>query len=350
MKRAAVCLLLILLLLSAGCAGVSSGSGPKPPDPPDDGGGGITNPPPSDTVFTPAGVDPGGMAFDAGTGRLVFAVSHQDRVFLIDTAALQVVKSVEARGGPIRAGFDAVTQMYWVAMMDSGRVARFDRDLEPVDELSIGGMPRGIAIDSSRRRAYVVDFDRNQLIVIDLDSSNVLERIRTDYGPRFAAVDPASGRVLVGCTTGGSLLLFEPDGTIIDRLSGFVAPTSGTAFPAAEGFLITDYGWGEVFLISAVDCSIVERRETAYGAAGVALVPGGAACLVGNGIDTMLSLVEIPFTGPMSSLRAEVAAQGFVALPGTDHCLAADYRTGSLNVMRTTNFDWIANLISGRNR
>lgn len=76
-----------------------------------------------------------------------------------------------------------------------------------VSSWAAGSQPRGVAVDTTRQRVYVVDDADNKLYAYSLKGAVVWSK--PVDGPWDAAVDPSTGRIFVSQYTARAVLVFD---------------------------------------------------------------------------------------------------------------------------------------------
>lgn len=104
----------------------------------------------------------------------------------------------------------------------------------------------GIAVDSTRHKAYVTHPDHDLVSVVDLTTNTVTGTIAVGDFPFRVAVDEVTGRAYVGNT--GSHTVSEIDtttDTVVRTIGGFPEPRGLAVDPTTHKVYVANFGWSE---------------------------------------------------------------------------------------------------------
>src|SRR3990170_5478848 len=146
------------------------------------------------------GREPSGVALDPLARRLYVAVSGEDGVEVVDIMSGAIVDRIRLSPGdePVALALapDGATLLSanrgsnTVSLIDP--VSRIERAKVPV-----GSEPRSIAIDRTRRRAFVFCAVSSTVAVVDIASGAVIRTIATDPGPVRGHLNRRADRLYV---------------------------------------------------------------------------------------------------------------------------------------------------------
>ena len=122
---------------------------------------------------TPVGLHPIAVAADGQTGLAI--VAARDTTSILATATGQLVQRI-----PGGVGYDPY-----------------------------GASPHAVAVDVTRARAFVANFNRGSVSVIDTRTGALVRTIRVGAGPAALAVDKGSGYVFVANYGAGTVSLLD---------------------------------------------------------------------------------------------------------------------------------------------
>src|ERR671939_1577527 len=122
---------------------------------------------------TPVGLQPIAVAIDGQTGLAIVAAS--DATSVLATATGQLVRRI-----PGGVGYDPY-----------------------------GASPHAVAVDVTRARAFVANFNRGTVSVIDTRTGVLVRTIRVGGGPAALAVDEGSGHVFVANFGAGTVGMLD---------------------------------------------------------------------------------------------------------------------------------------------
>src|ERR671933_799111 len=160
---------------------------------------------------TPVGLQPIAVAIDGQTGLAIVAAS--DATSVLATATGQLLRRI-----PGGVGYDPY-----------------------------GASPHAVAVDVTRARAFVANFNRGYVSVIDTRTGALVRTIRVGAGPDALAVDEGSGYVFVANFGAGTV-------SMLDTRSGRVLRTIAVGhYPSA---LAVDPRTGEAFVANAGSNSV----------------------------------------------------------------------------------------------
>ena len=167
--------------------------------------------------------EPDNGAYDPSTGYFYVCIranpnavnpTAKGRVDIIDTRRGALVGSVTVDGvDPGGVAFDAGSPRMFVILGDGGRVQVFDRDKRAslaVWQIPNGMDPHTVAIDTAHHRLFVGSrgkpshmFKPGKLFVIDTESGRLVVALDTQGGPDELAYDAVNARIYLTGTTGG---------------------------------------------------------------------------------------------------------------------------------------------------
>ena len=119
-----------------------------------------------------------------------------------------------------------------------------------VAKVDVGGHPESFQIDAQGSQAYVNVPDRRQVVIVDLKSTEANGIDTPGLGGNFPmAIEPTTGRLLVGFRSPGAVALIDPgEGTIITSLKA-CGDADDLFFDAKRSVLYVICGAGAVDVI-----------------------------------------------------------------------------------------------------
>lgn len=136
----------------------------------------------------PVGVNPGAVTVDARTHRAY-----------VLNAGLSVTTSVR-RGGTYRSTSTPLPGSVSVLDTRDGRIVR---------TLTIGGEPRGLAVDARTGHLFVADAARNTVSMFVADTGVLVRRVAVGRSPVDIAVDARTGHVFVVNQSSGTVSMLD---------------------------------------------------------------------------------------------------------------------------------------------
>jgi DNA-binding beta-propeller fold protein YncE len=206
------------------------------------------------------GVDyPDGMAYAPNVRRLFVSDEHGSADVVMDIFADTLVGRIPLGGEAGNTVYDPVSACILVAVHQKNEIAVIDPETNRiVAHLSVAGVerPHGIAIDATRRLAFVAGEANARLGVLDLTSDQVLATYTVGTDPDVLAFDPGWGRLYVASESGTVSALTETetrDGIRLIRDGDFDLPHAHTVAVDPRTHLIyfplQDLGGGPVLRI-----------------------------------------------------------------------------------------------------
>ncbi|MCP3177773.1 hypothetical protein MJO47_11720 [Desulfuromonas sp. KJ2020] len=229
-----------------------------------------------------------------------------------------------------------------ISNSDAGTLSVFEkRSSQVVGVLTVGRQPKGLALDSRQRRAYVALAGDDSLAAIDLINEKVQDklRLRAGDGPSELAISPDGGTLVTAnaataslsivstsplaeqgrllLTTAPGSVFFGPASTLVYLLQPDIntlalvdthrqdiiasanlefSPIRGTASPDGRSlYLITDDS-PYLLVLDAASLRVTDRILVGYGARSLAVHPHSGLVYVG------MASGEIAFIDPALSL------------------------------------------------
>jgi YVTN family beta-propeller protein len=158
----------------------------------------------------PTGKGSEGIAVRPGGKEVWVANRGEDTVAIVDQVELKVVAKLSAASFPIRVAFTPDGQRALVSCAGSGDVAIFDAGgrretgrlragLEPKPGATnllgfAGGVPVGIVVDTSGRRAFVAHTNADAVAVFDLTKDALARTLAAGHEPDGMALSPLAVR------------------------------------------------------------------------------------------------------------------------------------------------------------
>ncbi len=126
---------------------------------------------------------------------------------------------LDSKNPPASIAFDSRTNRIFVSFYAAHEVWIFNPFSAGIADnshqtLSIGESAGSVAVDSKRRRLYVLMPEVNQMRVFDLDQLNPIRDADVGRYPSGLAVDEESARVYVTALVGGALCVYQDQGSV----------------------------------------------------------------------------------------------------------------------------------------
>ena len=202
-------------------------------------------------VHTITGVpNPQGVTFSPEANKL-FVASEKGKVYIYDTAAFNLITTIDFPGGADNLRYDAATKRVYVGCGDDEKtsaIAVVDAMTnQRIDEYKIGGEPESFQLEKSGPNIYVNIPDLKQIAVINRDTKKITRWPLTGLLMNFPmALDEADHRLFVGIrepprlgvfdTTSGHTVALLPSVADSDDLY-YDAEHKRVYMPGGEGFI-----------------------------------------------------------------------------------------------------------------
>lgn len=197
---------------------------------------------------------------------------------LLLAVALTSVPLVASAGGlavVTNQGGDSVSIVELIAV-PSGAPAR-------VRNVAVGHAPAGVAVDVTRRRAFVSNAEGRSVSVVDVASGRATLEQAVGAGPVGIAHDPVLRRVYVADWYRNSLWVLRDDdlGTVAEVAVGR-APAGVEVSADGTRVYVAERDDDAVAVVDAGSLAVVARHSVGSHPFGVRLAPDGAALWVSN--------------------------------------------------------------------
>ncbi len=177
---------------------------------------------------------PDGIAYAPNVRHVFVSDEHGGADFVLDVFADTLVARIPLGGEAGNTVYDPVTACILVAVHQKNEIAVINPETDViVARLSVPGIqsPHGIALDVSRRIAFVAGESNARIAVLDLTSGRVTATYSVGPDPDVLAFDPAWGRLYVGTESGTASAFTEvatPGGINLVREGDFALPHAHT--------------------------------------------------------------------------------------------------------------------------
>jgi DNA-binding beta-propeller fold protein YncE len=164
--------------------------------------------------------DVDGLAFDPSTNRLFVSDEGGGNDVVIDTRNNRLIARVALGGEAGNTQYDAASKHIFVAVQTRDELAEIDpRSLVLLGRYNLPGCNHGhgVAIDASRRTAYIACEGNDALVKFDLRSHRVVDRANVGGGPDVLAIDPVLRRLYVASES-GIVSIFDIGGARLVKL------------------------------------------------------------------------------------------------------------------------------------
>jgi len=193
---------------------------------------------------------PQGVAFSPEANKL-FVASEKGKVYIYDTAAFNLITTIDFPGGADNLRYDAATKRIYVGCGDDEKtsaIAVVDAMTnQRIDEYKIGGEPESFQLEKSGPNIYVNIPDLKQIALINRDTKKITRWPLTGLLMNFPmALDEADHRLFVCIrepprlgvfdTTSGHAVAMLPSVADSDDLY-YDAEHKRVYMPGGEGFI-----------------------------------------------------------------------------------------------------------------
>ena len=164
----------------------------------------------------------------------------------------------------------------------------------PNQTVTIGGDPRGVAVDADNKHAYVASFADNAVRVIDINSQRVVGSVGVGAGPRGVAVDPDSRHAFVANYLENSVSVIDTaNGKRIRDIPVGVNPVAVAVFPRDHYAFVTNYYGNTVSVLNSKTLETIGTLPVGANPDGVAVDPKGEFALVANSGSNTVTVISI---------------------------------------------------------
>ncbi len=264
------------------------------------------------TIRLPAATHPNSVAVDALTHRVYVASRDDDRLYMIDGLALEVMDSARVGDEPWGVAVDEARGRVYVLGFADGSLTTLDSaSLAVLHTQIIGHEPTAIKVDPATGRIFIVLHGTNMLVVLDGrdDPPALIGYVTTRaYGSWGLAFNPLLNRAYVGGRDSQTITTLDGNNgwraieeQTIGTRNGCVpyameyAPTYGQLFVACapRG---TNVEWAVVYRVQANGLSHLATRAIGSGGAngggGVAVNPTTNHVFITNSLSDDVSIIS----------------------------------------------------------
>lgn len=144
---------------------------------------------PSGLTAAPRFCSPFDLQFNPDGTRLAVSDRTGGKLYILETASGQVLRTVRLNGEPTGVAWNSNT--VFVAEYDAGTVAEVDADRgKVIRRLRVGPKPLGVALVPSRSLLLAADFGLDKVVAVNLADGREVGRIPVSRAPCFLAVTP----------------------------------------------------------------------------------------------------------------------------------------------------------------
>jgi hypothetical protein len=137
------------------------------------------------------------MAVDLRRQRVFVAELGNNTLGIVDLAAAKLLRRLTGLSAPQGVGYDAATDIVYVANAGDGAVSLFQgEDYAPLEKIQLGNDADNIRIDAEGRRV-IVGYGRGALAIIDSATHRKIADVPLKAHPEGFQLEPGSGRVFV---------------------------------------------------------------------------------------------------------------------------------------------------------
>lgn len=185
-------------------------------------------------------------------------------VYKINTEQLRIEKVLQAGCVPKHLACSPDGQLLLVSNWCSGDVSIFDARADSLlTTIGLGKYPRGIAIDSRSRFAYVAVMGSAKIARIDLASFKVRLMEKVGRTPRHICLSPDDKYLYVSLNAEGKVLKYDL-GTLklLKAKSVGTTPRSMVLSPGGRFLYVVNYKDNQMTKLKTADMTIVQRIKT----------------------------------------------------------------------------------------
>jgi len=225
-----------------------------------------------------------GVALVPKVGRGFISDGQGGSVTIFDLKTNEVLGKVPAAEDADGIIYDPATDRVLVSCGDANLLVAIRPDIDPksgkAEQVQLGGKPEFLAADGAGK-VFVNLVEKAEVAVVDARALKLLARwpVAPASQPVGLAIDPAKGRLFVGCRSRNLLVVSTSDGHILANLP-IGAVNDACAFDPASGDVFASCGDGTVTIAresSADKFEIVQKLETRRGAKTMGFDPSNHA-------------------------------------------------------------------------
>lgn len=140
-----------------------------------------------------------------------FGFMGHDNVYVYDSETLQQVGTVTFPGNAVEVTFTHDGQTAFVSNFRRGNVERVNpRTFAVEDSVHIGANPKYMVVSADNRTLYAAAYSGMAVAVIDIETFEIVRRLRTGRRPRGMTLLP-DGRLLVASFSSDFIQVFNPE-------------------------------------------------------------------------------------------------------------------------------------------
>ena len=214
-----------------------------------------------------------GVALVPRAGRGFISDGQDGSVTVFDLKTSEVLGKISAADDADGIIYDPASDRVLVSCGDANLLLAIRPDVDPkagkAERVELGGKPEFLAADGSGK-VFVNLVDKALVAVVDAKAMKVLDRwpVAPASQPVGLAIDPAKGRLFVGCRSRNLIVMSTADGHVLANLP-IGAVNDACAFDPATGDILASCGDGTMTVAresSPGKFEIVQTLQTRRGA------------------------------------------------------------------------------------
>ncbi len=192
-----------------------------------------------------------------------------------------------------------------------------------ISSVSLGTVPRGVAVNSATGTVYVVLFLNGTTLALDAQSLTTVSRITTP-SPYAVAANPGTNTVYVSQGTGPSISVIDgSDNSVVSSVSGAGVPYGLAMDEDTNLILGADTDGATLWIVNGTTDSVIGHVPI-EGSSAVAVDPSDNEAFVGNvssdGLNGTIGVVSLSSMSITKTIPIPIAPDHF-ALDPTSHLL-----------------------------
>lgn len=205
------------------------------------------------------------MAVDLARQRLFVAALGHDSLVVVDLKAQRLDRIIGGLREPQGVGYDAATDMVYVANGGDGSVRLFNgEDLSPVGRIDLGSDADNVRVDSKAGRIFVGHGD-GALAILDASTHKTIAGVALKAHPESFQLDAQTDRIFVNVPNAGSIDVV--DRTSAKKIASWSTASGGANFAMAldqtrQRVLVAFRRPAELGVFSAADGGLISSIRT----------------------------------------------------------------------------------------
>ena len=203
--------------------------------------------------------------------------------------------------------------------------------------ISVGNNPKGVAVNPSGTRAYVTNFNSNNVSVINTTTNTVAATISVGSGPYSVAVNPAGTFAFVTNFNSNNFSVIDTTTNAVTATVNVGNTPIGVAFnPAGTLAYVTNEGSNTVSVINTTTNAVTATINVGIHPRSVAVNPAGTFAYVTNANSNTVSVINTTTNAVTATINVGSTPIGVAVNPAGTLAYVTNAGSNTVSVINTT--------------